>query len=259
MKKLLTTALLASTLSTAAMAAEDNTLAAYGLTFSGNVALTSDYRFRGMTQTLNDPAIQGSFTLAHSSGLYFSTFASNVDFDGDNVPHLELDPSVGFTFTLPFSDKVKPTLDLGVVEYNYPSHTKDWDWTEFYAKLTFASLMLDGDSLFTNVNYTNDWGGYTGSNAWNFNASYSFPIAKGFGGVLGAGYSKADKDIFGYGDKQRDDFVDWKAGVTYGFKSVPGLTAELDAIGNNFSTTGLPNSVKRETDTGAVFTLTKTF
>ncbi|MHA3060397.1 TorF family putative porin [Acinetobacter sp. ANC 4636] len=259
MKKLLTTALFASTLSTGAMAAEDNTLAQYGLTFSGNVALTSDYRFRGISQTLNDPAIQGSFTLAHSSGLYVSAFASNVDFDGGNVPHLELDPSIGFTTTLPLSNKIKPTLDVGVVEYNYPSHSKDWDWTEFYAKLTFASLITNGDSLFTNVNYTNDWGGYTGSNSWNVNASYSFPIAKGFGGVVGAGYTKADKDIFGYGDKKHDNFTDWKAGITYSFKSVSGLTAELDAIGNNYNTSGLPNAVKRETDTGAVFSLTKTF
>ena len=256
MKKLLTTALLTALSSTAAMAAEENTLAQYGLSFSGSVALTSDYRFRGMTQTQNDPAIQGTFTLAHSSGLYASVFASNTDF-GNDAPHLELDPSIGFTVALPFSDKIKPTLDVGVVEYNYPSYTKDWDWTEFYAKLTFASLMLDGDTLFTNVNYTNDWGGTTGSNSWNVNASYSFPIAKGFGGVVGVGYTKADKDIFGA--DASDDFVDWKAGVTYGFKSVPGLTAELDAIGNNFNTTGLPDSVKRQTETGAVFTLTKTF
>lgn len=258
MKKLLATALLASTLSTAALAAEDTTLAQYGLTFSGSAALTSDYRFRGIAQTQNDPAIQGTFTLAHSSGLYASVFASNTDF-GNDAPHLELDPSIGFTTTLPLSEKIKPTLDVGVVEYNYPSYTKDWDWTEFYAKLTFASLMMDGDSLFTNLNYTNDWGGATGSNSWNVNASYSFPIAKGFGGVLGVGYTKADDDIFGYGDKLDDNFVDWKVGVTYGFKSVPGLTAELDAIGNNWNTDGLPDSIKRQTDTGAVFTLTKTF
>ena len=46
---------------------------------SGNVGLFSDYVFRGYTQTINEPALQGGFDLEHSTGFYAGVWASNVD------------------------------------------------------------------------------------------------------------------------------------------------------------------------------------
>ena len=77
-----------------AMAEETTALSQAGLTFTGSAALTSDYRYRGMTQTQSDPAVQGGFALAHSSGVYAGVWGSNVNF-GSADPHLELDPYVG--------------------------------------------------------------------------------------------------------------------------------------------------------------------
>ena len=57
--------------------------------FESNVALSSDYIWRGMTQTAEEPAISGGFDIAGESGLYFGTWASNVEF-GDGAA-LELD------------------------------------------------------------------------------------------------------------------------------------------------------------------------
>jgi hypothetical protein len=47
--------------------------------------------------------------------------------------------------------------------------------------------------------------------------------------------------------------------VKYAVKSIPGVTAELAAVGTNIDTDGFTNSVKRGVETGAVFTLTKAF
>ena len=49
-----------------------------GLEFSANVALTSDYIFRGISQNESDPAIQGGFDVAHTSGIYAGVWGSNV-------------------------------------------------------------------------------------------------------------------------------------------------------------------------------------
>ncbi len=240
--------------STAAMAAESTALSDMGLSFSGSAALTSDYRFRGMTQTQSDPAVQGSFLLSHKSGVYVGVFASNVNFGYDD-PHLELDPSIGFTTPLNIST-LKPVLDVGVVEYNYPSATDDFNWTEFYAKLTFADVLVPGGSLLTNVNYTDDWAAIGGS-SWNFTLGYSAPIADtGFGAVGSVGYTTMDKSVLPDGD---DNYFDWKVGVNYAVKSIPGLTAELAAVGTNVDTDGLSGATERGLETGAVFTLTKTF
>ena len=86
------------------------------------------------------------------------------------------------------------------------------------------------------------------------NATYSVPFGTtGFGGVAALGYTQADKYDFGGGE---DHYVDWKAGVTYSFASVSGLTAELAAIGTDIDAITV---AERGVETGAVFTLTKAF
>ncbi|MFT4019979.1 MAG: TorF family putative porin [Acinetobacter sp.] len=246
----------AATISSVAMAADENTfLSQNGLTFSGNVALTSDYRWRGQTQTENDPAIQGTFTLAHSSGLYVSVFASNVDFlvePGGKETHLELDPSIGFTTPITLGS-LKPTLDIGAAYYNYPSNS-DLNFPEYYAKLSFADVLSKGDVLTPNIAYSNEFLGYSSVNNWYFNLTYTTPFADtGFGGIASVGYANADRTVYG----NDNTAWDWKVGVNYGFKSVQGLSAELAAVGTNIE--GYSAAANRGVDTGAVFTLTKAF
>ena len=75
MKQTILTSLAAAGLLAATGAAADIT---------GNVGLTTDYVFRGISQTDEKPAIQGGLDYAHSSGAYAGVWASNVDFnDGD--------------------------------------------------------------------------------------------------------------------------------------------------------------------------------
>ena len=252
-KKLFAVATLTS-LSSAVFANETPALP-FGLAFSGTVAATTDYRFRGVTQTGSDPAIQAGVTLTHPSGLYVGVWGSNVDF-GENSPHLELDPSIGYSTTLE-NFKIKPVIDVGLVYYNYPSHG-DLSWVEYYGKLIFKNAITEGDNILTNINFTNDYGA-ADTNSWNFNVGYSFPFgATGFGGVAAVGYTVVD-DQDKYSFNGDDNYVDWKAGVTYTFKSLPSVTAELAAIGTNINTDNMTNAAERGVETGAVFTLTKAF
>ncbi|TCB52029.1 hypothetical protein E0H80_04560 [Acinetobacter sp. ANC 4779] len=224
----------------------------FGLSFSGSAALTSDYRYRGITQAFNDPAIQAGFLLSHESGLYAGVWGSNVDFGGP--AHLELDPYVGYTTTLE-NFASKPVVDVGLWYYGYPSDG-DLNWLEGYAKLSFKDVLVKDASLLTAVNYSNDFLGLD-TNAWYFNATYSAPFGStGFGGVASLGYTVTDDYDFGGGD---DSYLDWKAGVTYSFASVAGLTAELAAVGTNIDTDGMTHVASRGVETGAVLTLTKTF
>ena len=52
-------------------------------TFTANVALASDYVFRGLTQTNAKPAIQGGFDYSHASGFYAGTWLSNISWFTD--------------------------------------------------------------------------------------------------------------------------------------------------------------------------------
>ena len=226
------------------------------VSFSGTAAMTTDYRYRGISQTENDPAVQVGFALAHASGVYGGVWGSNVGFANS----LELDPYLGYSTELS-SLASKPTLDVGVWYYGYPS-SSDSNWAEYYARLTFGSVFTADDSLYTNINYANDFlGDDTEGDQWYLNAVYSFPIADtGFGGVASLGYTTTSEHDFNSATAEvEDDYIDWKVGATYGFKSVEGLTAELAAVGTNIDTDGQTDAFKRGVETGAVFTITKAF
>ena len=103
------------------------------VTISGSVALVSDYRFRGVSQTDKGMAIQGGITATHESGLYAGTWASNLGgwgrFGGANM---ELDLFAGYA--VPLGDSA--TLDGGLTWYMYPSGADETDFAEVYLKLS---------------------------------------------------------------------------------------------------------------------------
>lgn len=101
-------------------------------TVSGSVGLVSDYRFRGVSQTDKDFAIQGGFTIAHKSGLYASVWASNLSgwgtFGGANM---ELDLVGGY------KRPIGPvTVDAGLTWYMYPGGFDKTDFAEPYVKVS---------------------------------------------------------------------------------------------------------------------------
>jgi uncharacterized protein (TIGR02001 family) len=99
---------------------------------SGSVALVSDYRFRGVSQSDKGFAIQGGLTGAHKSGVYAGFWASNLAGWGTfGGPNLELDLFGGYK--LPVGDG---TLDAGLTWYMYPGGASKTDFAEPYIKLS---------------------------------------------------------------------------------------------------------------------------
>jgi len=111
--------------------AEDDTPA---ITISGAATLTSDYRFRGVSQSDEGLAVQGGITISHESGFYVGAWGSNLagwgTFGGTNM---ELDLIAGYKFGVG-----EGTLDTGLVWYMYPSGLDTTDFAELYAKLSGA-------------------------------------------------------------------------------------------------------------------------
>ena len=101
---------------------------------SGSAALTSDYVWRGTTQTQGDAAVQAGFKLAGDFGFYGSVWGSNVEFAPDIHASSELDFTVGWAGNL----AGHWALDVNVLRYQYPSTTVDLDWTELNGTLTYA-------------------------------------------------------------------------------------------------------------------------
>lgn len=102
--------------------------------FSANIGATSNYVWRGVTQTDDSAAISGGLDYAHESGFYAGTWASNVDFDDDTTAEVdlyggfaqELDGGLGY--------------DVGVIYYWYPGANDDLDFTELYLTLSYSNF-----------------------------------------------------------------------------------------------------------------------
>ncbi|MGB5569317.1 MAG: TorF family putative porin [Sedimenticolaceae bacterium] len=98
--------------------------------FSANIGATSNYVWRGVTQTDNGAAVSGGLDYAHDSGFYAGTWASNVDFgDGSGA---EVDLYGGF------GNKLDNGLgyDVGATYYAYPNYD-DSNFSEIYGSLSY--------------------------------------------------------------------------------------------------------------------------
>lgn len=140
MKKLVPSLVLTSFLTTPTLAMAEKS----PHSFSANVSMTSNYIFRGISQTGGDMALQGGFDYGHSSGFYIGTWGSNVgwieDFQGYASGNLEVDVYAGYGAEI---GGTGISYDVGAVQYFYPG-TKAGavtaNTTELYASLGWKWL-----------------------------------------------------------------------------------------------------------------------
>ena len=100
---------------------------------SANVSFTTDYIWRGMTQT-DGSAMQGGFDYESETGFYGGIWGSNVNFgDGNGA---ELDYYDGYVFDV--SENVE--MDVGFLIYDFPDSTPDAQMEEIYIGLSFGDL-----------------------------------------------------------------------------------------------------------------------
>lgn len=113
--------------------------------FAGNVSLVSDYRFRGISQTMRRPAIQGGFDYSHVNGAYVGTWASNAD----GTTHYYNNTSMEWDFYGGYKGKFFPyfapdfVYNIGLIYYYYPggkTNTEEsvrYNTGEFYIELAY--------------------------------------------------------------------------------------------------------------------------
>ena len=180
---------------------------------SGNVALTSDYRFRGISQSNDDIAVQGGFDVAFDNGIYIGTWGSSVDFDLDSSQglngSLELDYYVGWASDIGDSGLA---LDVGCLYYDYPgdSSVLEGDYQEIYASASFA----DGT---VGIHYSDDYYAESGSFFYYY-ADYSFGLSDTLSLDLHVGLNDFDDaDVF---LSDGDSYIDYSVGLTASYFAV---------------------------------------
>jgi uncharacterized protein (TIGR02001 family) len=184
--------------------------------FSGNIAITNDYVFRGFTQTNEDFAVQGGFDLAHSSGFAIGAWASNVEFldeAGGNSSSVEIDLYASFSGT--FGNSIFG-YNIGAIYYLYPGDPagSDYAYWEFWGKV---SADMGFAKVGTGLVYSPDFFGGTGDMI-HIPLDVSVPIPLGsdsfgltFSGQLGYNeYTNAGVTWDGF----TDNYLNWNLGLT---------------------------------------------
>lgn len=126
-------------------------------TFTSNVSIVSDYRFRGISQTMRRPAIQGGFDYSHAKGVYLGTWASNAD----GTTHYYNNTSMEWDFYCGYKGKLFPcaipdfTYNLGLIYYYYPGGKSNAECSvrynsgEFYVELAYKWLTIKYSQMLT--------------------------------------------------------------------------------------------------------------
>ena len=214
---------------------------------SANVALTSDYRFRGISQSNEDIAIQGGFDYAWDNGIYIGTWGSSVDFDSTSDDgfngSLELDYYIGWSSDVGENS----AIDVGYLYYDYPgdSSAGEGDYQEIYGSFSWHDLTVG-------INYSDDYYGETDTFFYYY-ADYSWGFMENWSLDLHVGYNDLEKNG-GFLATDEDSYTDYSVGVTASYLAVDWTLAYVG--------TTLDEEDVFDTDWAedtAVFTVSKSF
>lgn len=213
----------AATLSSGAVMAADPAPAAApapDFVLTGNFGVTSDYRFRGISQNNQDPSFQGGFDVAHSSGLYVGTWGSNVSAWTAGVGTLELDLYGGYK-----TEIAGVGFDIGAIAYTYPGSTPGYKAaTEeayiglSYGPVSFKTSYVLGKNYFASTAGDNSGIGSSARGTMYYDLSVAQEILPKLTASAHVGYTNYKNDAAyssSSGANGKFSYTDYNVGLAY--------------------------------------------
>jgi hypothetical protein len=243
---------------------------------TSNVTLATDYIFRGVSQTMGNPAVQGGFDYAHSSGLYVGTWASNVSGIQYTNANMEWDFYGGYAGKINdnFSYNVGGIYVLYPDGVTGPAPNKKWNTAELYGGITWkwinvkASYSLtnwygigkDGGFIPTEINTgassadnAANPGDSTGSLYLEANVTYELPAKFVLLAHLGNQSIANFKEL---------SYTDWKLGVSKDFSGFNVALAYTDTDAKKYNLYYVNDAVgdqKKLAEGAVILSVTRTF
>ncbi len=226
---------------------------------SFNLSLTSDYRYRGISQTRLQPAIQGGADYAFASGFYVGTWASTIKWikDAETAAGVAAKGSVEWDLYGGYKGEIAKDLsyDVGVLAYVYPSNkyseipgAANANTTEIYGAITYGPATLKYSHSLTNL-----FGFADSKNSGYLDLSATFEVGDGIQLIPHVGFQHiAHYSDFSYTDysftvgKDFSGFFLSAAVVGAETKSINGVKAYASpANGKDLGKAGLVVAVKK--------------
>jgi uncharacterized protein (TIGR02001 family) len=207
---------------------------------SGTLSFVTDYRYRGISLSRGDPAVQGSFAYDDPSGVYAGVFVSNVEFAIS--PHRELQAVPYAGYVRRFASGL--SAEVGA-EYSIFTDPGRYDYSEFYVGIA-------SDQMSARLYYAPR---YFGRDPGAFYAEMNGvqPLTDRVRAVAHVGivFNRGDYPLYGPTDRR---FVDGRLGIALDIES---FTLQASWVGTGSSSTGYPISHSRRNT--AVLTLSRAF
>lgn len=217
-------ALLAGTALAPAASAQESS----AFSLSANAGIFTEYRFRGLSLSDHDPAIQGGFDLEHESGFYVGTWGSSIEPVGSS--ELELDIYAGYA-----SEIGGLSTDIGILAYTYPG-ADNTTYIEAYGSI--GGTLQDTLEWTLGAAYVWDQENVGGTDNIYVYLDGSMPLGETPFSL--AGHVAYEDGAFG------DEKWDWSAGVSYAFEqfelSVSYVDTNVAGIGKAAVVAGLSAS-----------------
>jgi uncharacterized protein (TIGR02001 family) len=208
---------------------------------SFNVSVTSDYRYRGISQTRLKPALQGGVDYAHSSGFYIGAWASTIKWikDSGGDADVEIDTYAGYKTEVGGGF----TVDVGFLRYNYPSNKlpTSANTNELYGAVSYGPATLKYSHSISNL-----FGFADSKNSGYLDLSATFDVGGGFSLTPHVGHQKVNHNSeASYTDYSLTANKDFE-GFTFGLGVVATSTdAYIGGKGKDLGKTGVVLSVKK--------------
>ncbi|WP_422060130.1 TorF family putative porin [Sphingopyxis sp.] len=233
--------LAASALSTPAFAQEEE--ASGPFTLSGGIAVTSDYRFRGVSLSNEKVEVQPTLTVSHESGFYAGVWGSGLP---DSAPYgkFELDLYGGYATEISPGTKV----DVGVTYYTYPGSHDGGAATDYFEVIGKLTQSLGPVSATGTIAYAWDQKSLGSDDNIYANLGLAYGIAD-TPVTLSAGVGYTDGSL---GLVAADgNYIDWNVGAS--FSAAP-ATFTVQYIDTDVKKTGI-KALDTLYDPTVVFTL----
>jgi uncharacterized protein (TIGR02001 family) len=190
---------------------------------TANASVTSNYIWRGLTQTTNDAAVQGGIDYAHEGGFYAGTWVSNVNYGADDVYSYEHDVYFGFS-----GESGDIAYDFGYLYYNYDDEA-NFDFAEVYGSLGYGGLSATLSLLAHTEADEGEGRDYGFGKASYFSVDYGMPVFNGAELGLHVGYHQGDfaEDFNGV----PDGYADWGISLSKDGFSFAVTGTDLDDTG----------------------------
>ena len=173
------------------------------VTLTGEAGLTSNYVWRGVSQSDEDISVQAGAEVGFNN-FNIGLWGSSVDFQDDDEASIELDLYGGYTFTL--TDQT--SINVGGIYYFYPGASGDLNYDFWEVNAGVSHSFTNGIEIGGSVSYSPEFFGDTGD-AYYYEANATIPVYKGLyiDGHVGHSNLKESEGL--------EDYTDYGIGVGY--------------------------------------------